>query len=90
MVRAYTPCPARFEPEDTTNGTHTCCLKPGHTGERHLCPVCGTNWTDPEPVLFISPQVAKRIERLIRRRIDPSDRLYVTRQANKNDAAALD
>lgn len=83
----YQPCPARFEPDDPSAGTHSCCLRPGH-GLKHLCPICGGMWEAEDPVLFISPAVAKRIERLLRRPLDPSDRLHVTRQGNKNESPA--
>lgn len=87
MMQSYEPCPARYEPDDMSSGTHSCCLKPGH-GPRHLCPICGGSWTDPEPLLFISPAVAARLVRLLRRPLDRSDGFEVTRQANKNDAPA--
>jgi hypothetical protein len=84
----YLPCPARFEPDDPTSGTHSCCLRPRHEGRRHLCPICGGQWQEEEPLLMISPAVAARVERLLRRPLDPSDRLHVTRQGNKNEAPA--
>ena len=79
-----TICPARYEPEDPTRGTHSCLLETPH-GRMHLCPICHSTWVDEEPVLMISPAVATRVERLLRRPLDPSDRFVVTRQGNKNE-----
>ena len=71
----------------TAQGEHTCLKDAGHK-DGHLCPICMATWLDPGPLLYISPAVAERVERLLGRGLINADRFVVTRQGNKNDAAA--